>query len=135
VNAAHVAFQAPPVNTIGDAVVPRNFLHGPSPRRLGFSLFKDVKLNAAARLQRRIEADHVLNAVNFANPNGQVGNAAFGTISSTVDTPRQMQFAVKRLFQSMAEESHAQHIRSRVGGGDLSGGSSHPERATADPAG
>ena len=115
--------------------MPHNFLHGPSPRRLDLSFFKDPKLNAAARLQRRIEADHVLNAVNFANPNGQVGNAAFGTISSTLGTPRQMQFAVKLLFQSMAEESHAQHIRSRVGGGDLSDGCSHPERATADPAG
>jgi hypothetical protein len=40
----------------------------------------------------------VLNAVNFANPNGQLGNAAFGTISGTLGTPRQMQFAVKLLF-------------------------------------
>lgn len=97
-NAANAAFQAQPVNTIGDAVVPRNYLHGPSQRRLDVSIFKDVKLNAAARLQLRIEVYNVLNAVNYANPNGQLGNAAFGTISQTLGTPRQMQFAVKLLF-------------------------------------
>src|SRR5439155_1706885 len=32
------AFQAQPVNTIGDAVVPRNFLRGPSQRRLDVSI-------------------------------------------------------------------------------------------------
>ena len=78
--------------------MPRNFLHGPSQRRLDVSIFKDVKLNTTARLQLRIEAYNVLNAVNFANPNAQLGNAAFGTISSTLGTPRQMQFAVKLLF-------------------------------------
>ena len=92
------AFQAQPVNTIGDAVVPRNFLRGPSQRRLDVSIFKDVKLTNMMRLQIRIEAYNVLNAVNFANPNGALGNAAFGTISSTLGTPRQMQFAAKLLF-------------------------------------
>jgi hypothetical protein len=92
------AFQAQPVNTIGAAVVGRNAVRGPNQRRLDLSLFKDLKLTAAARLQLRIEAYNVLNAVNFANPNGVLGNAAFGTISSTVGTPRQMQFAAKVLF-------------------------------------
>jgi hypothetical protein len=92
------AFQAQPVNTIGAAVVPRNFLRGPNQRRLDLSLFKDLKMNDTARLQLRIEVYNVLNAVNFANPNGALGNAAFGTISGTLGTPRQMQFAVKFLF-------------------------------------
>jgi hypothetical protein len=92
------AFQAQPVNTIGAAVVSRNPLRGPNIRRLDFSLFKDVTLTGTARLQLRVEAYNVLNAVNLANPNGALGNAAFGTISSTIGTPRQMQFAVKLLF-------------------------------------
>jgi hypothetical protein len=92
------AFQAQPVNTIGAAVVGRNSVRGPNQRRLDLSLFKDLKLTAAARLQLRIEAYNVLNAVNFANPNGVLGNAAFGTISITVGTPRQIQFAAKVLF-------------------------------------
>ena len=90
--------QAQPVNTIGAAVVGRNSVRGPNQRRLDLSLFKDVKLTDATRLQLRIEVYNVLNAVNFANPNGALGNAAFGTISSTVGTPRQMQFAAKFLF-------------------------------------
>lgn len=92
------AFAAQPINTIGDSVVPRNFLHGPSQRRLDLSLFKDVTLPRGARLQLRVEAYNVTNAVNFANPNGALGNPAFGTITGTNGTPRQMQFAAKLLF-------------------------------------
>jgi outer membrane receptor protein involved in Fe transport len=92
------AFAAQPINTIGDAVVARNFLHGPSQRRLDLSLFKDFALPRNARLQFRVEAYNVTNAVNFANPNGALGNAAFGTITATNGTPRQMQFALKLLF-------------------------------------
>ena len=76
----------------------RNFLHGPSQRRLDLSLFKDFMLPRSARLQVRVEAYNVTNAVNFANPNGALGNAAFGTITGTNGTPRQMQFALKLLF-------------------------------------
>jgi hypothetical protein len=92
------AFAAQPINTIGDAVVARNALHGPSQRRLDLSIFKDLRLAQRARLQLRVEAYNVTNAVNFANPNGALGNAAFGTINATIGTPRQMQFAAKLLF-------------------------------------
>ncbi len=92
------AFAAQPINTIGDTVVARNFLHGPPQRRLDLSLFKDFTLPRAVRLQLRVEAYNVTNAVNFANPNGALGNAAFGTITGTNGTPRQMQFAAKVLF-------------------------------------
>ena len=45
-----------------------------------------------------MEVYNVTNTPSFANPNGQLGNAAFGTITSTIGTPRQLQFAVKLLF-------------------------------------
>ena len=73
-------------------------LHGPSQKRLDMSLFKDVPLQGTARLQLRIEVYNVTNTPSFGNPNGQLGNAAFGTITNTVGTPRQMQFAAKLLF-------------------------------------
>ncbi len=92
------AFVAQPVNTIGDTVVERNSLHGPNQRRLDLSFFKNVTLKGSARLQLRVEGYNVLNTANFSNPNGQLGNAAFGTISRTNGTPRQMQFAAKLLF-------------------------------------
>ena len=92
------AFEAQPVNTVGTSTVARNSLHGPPQRRIDMSLFKNVALMGTARLQLRVEAYNITNTPSFANPNGQLGNAAFGTISNTVGTPRQLQFAVKLLF-------------------------------------
>ena len=92
------AFEAQPINTIGDRVVPRNYLHGPPQRRLDLSLFKDVPLHDTWRLQLRVEGYNVLNTTNFANPNSALGNSNFGTITGTRGTPRQMQFAAKLLF-------------------------------------
>jgi hypothetical protein len=91
------AFQAQPVNTLGDA--PRSVLHGPSQRRLDFSIFKDVPVGGSASLQLRYEVYNVFDAANFINPNSGLGAANFGTISSTGNfTPRQMQFAAKLVF-------------------------------------
>ena len=91
------AFEAQPQFTTGNT--PRNVLHGPSQRRLDLSLFKDFSLSDARRLQLRAEVYNVTNTASFANPNGALGNPAFGTISSTGNSiPRQMQFAAKLLF-------------------------------------
>jgi hypothetical protein len=76
----------------------RNLLHGPSLKRVDMSVFKDVPLSGTARLQLRMEVYNVTNTPSFGNPNGQLGNAAFGTITNTLGTPRQMQFAAKLLF-------------------------------------
>jgi hypothetical protein len=92
------AFLGQTVNTIGDQIVPRNLLHGPSLKRVDMSVFKDVPLSGTARLQLRMEVYNVTNTPSFGNPNGQLGNAAFGTITNTLGTPRQMQFAAKLLF-------------------------------------
>jgi hypothetical protein len=92
------AFVGQTINTIGDQIVPRNLLHGPSQKRLDMSVFKDVPMMGTARLQLRWELYNVTNTPSFANPNGQLGNAAFGTITQTIGTPRQMQFAAKLLF-------------------------------------
>lgn len=92
------AFEAPPANTIGNRIVPRNSMQGPSIRRLDLSVFKDVPLSQGLRLQLRLEAYNITNTVNFGNPNGALGNPAFGRISTTIGTPRQMQFAAKLIF-------------------------------------
>jgi hypothetical protein len=91
------AFAAQTINTIGNA--PRNPLHGPPQRRLDLSLFKDLSLTSAARLQLRVECYNVTNTPSFANPNAAIGAPGFGSITSTGNSiPRQMQFAAKLLF-------------------------------------
>jgi hypothetical protein len=91
------AFQPQTFGTLGNA--PRRPFHGPSQRQIDMSLFKDVPIAALARLQLRFEVFNVLNTVNFANPNSQLGSAAFGTITSTGNTQaRQMQFGLRLLF-------------------------------------
>ena len=91
------AFEAQPQFTLGNA--PTTVGWGPSQRRLDLSLFKDIILRGDSRLQLRWEVYNVMNVANFANPNTALGNAQFGSISSTGNSiPRQMQFAAKVLF-------------------------------------
>ena len=78
---------------------PGTVLHGPSNRLLNLSFFKDFGLYNEAKLQFRAEVYNVTNTPNFVVPNSQLGNPAFGSISSTGNNiPRQIQFAVKYLF-------------------------------------
>ena len=90
------AFEAQPQFTLGNA--PTTVGWGPSRRRIDLSLFKDVNVRGNTRLQLRWEVYNLTNVVNFSNPNTALGNAQFGSISSTSDIPRQMQFAMKVLF-------------------------------------
>jgi hypothetical protein len=91
------AFAPQPQNTIGNA--PRNVLHGPPQRRLDLSVFKDLALTTAAKLQVRVEVYNITNTASFANPISQLGAPGFGSINSIGNSiPRQMQFAVKLLF-------------------------------------
>ena len=78
---------------------PVGLLHGPSQRRLDFSIFKTFELGRDDRLQVRIEVYNVTNAANFQPPDGTFGGSTFGSISSTGNSiPRQMQFGIKYLF-------------------------------------
>jgi hypothetical protein len=91
------AFAAQPINTAG--TTGRNTLHGPPQRRIDLSIFKNVALSTAARLQLRAEIFNVTNIPSFAAPNANFGTAGFGSITSTGNAiPRQMQFAAKLLF-------------------------------------
>jgi hypothetical protein len=91
------AFVAQPQFVAGST--PATVLHGPPNRMIGLSLFKNLPLGGATSLQLRAEVYNLTNTPNFANPNSQLGNPAFGTISSTGNSiPRQMQFAAKLIF-------------------------------------
>jgi len=69
-------------------------------------VIKNTKIGPVGS-ELRLEVFNLLNRPQFANPNGQLGNAAFGTISAMLASPscalcgtteRQMQLAVKLKF-------------------------------------
>jgi len=78
----------------------RNALYGPHYRVVNFSLFKTFQVTRKLKLQFRTEAFNVTNTPNFSQPDSEVGDGNFGTISATRQgsVPRQMQFALKLLF-------------------------------------
>lgn len=92
------AFQAQPFGTIGN--VPKNSLYGPHFRHLDVSAFKTFDLGEDLKLQFRAEFFNLTNTPNFANPDGALGDATFGSISSTQgnSNPRQIQFALKLTY-------------------------------------
>jgi len=92
------AYVQQPTGTIGNAPNTGD-LWGPPQRRLDLSFFKDFVMPKSSTLQFRYEIYNVLNVANFQNPASAIGNATFGTLSSTGNSvPRQMQFALKYLF-------------------------------------
>ena len=93
------------------AVKPAPYSDGNAPRvlpnaripgtdNLTASLFKEVPLGfrEGARLQIRLEAFNVLNRVQFAAPDTNVGDATFGQISSQANQPRQVQIGLKLYY-------------------------------------
>jgi hypothetical protein len=65
------------------------------------SIFKDFPLaiiREGMRLQFRAESFNTFNRPHFAGPNTLVGNPNFGKISSTVNSPRELQLALKLSF-------------------------------------
>lgn len=89
------AFVANAPYTFGNAT--RNLLRGPSSHNLDIVVRKSFRLNARVVADVRFESFNATNAVNFGNPNTQLGNANFGKISSA-GTARNNQVAVKLSF-------------------------------------
>jgi hypothetical protein len=76
----------------------RNLLRGPGFANLDASVFKDFAVHERATLQLRLEAFNATNTPHFANPNTDLSQGQFGSITQTVGNPRILQFAVKVLF-------------------------------------
>jgi hypothetical protein len=87
------AFVLPALYTYGDSG--GGILREDSYKTLDFSLFKQFLLAGGRRLQFRAEAFNLTNTPTFAPPNTAIDTASGGRVTSTLNTPRQMQFAVK----------------------------------------
>jgi hypothetical protein len=84
----------------------RNSVRGPGDFNIDLSIIKNTRV-AHVDTEVRIEAFNVLNHPQFAQPNGTLGNPAFGTISAMLASPscatcgtteRQIQLAFKLKF-------------------------------------
>lgn len=65
---------------------------------LDFSVFKTFQLANAISAQFRVEAFNLTNTPHFANPNADLSQGNFGTITGTIGYPRILQFAAKISF-------------------------------------
>ncbi len=72
----------------------RNPLLGPGTIQTDISAFKRFSLFDRASLLYRAELFNLFNRTNLGNPNGTLGNANFGRITSA-GAPRQVQMAPK----------------------------------------
>ncbi|MBA2303163.1 MAG: TonB-dependent receptor, partial [Acidobacteria bacterium] len=76
----------------------RNSLRGPGYFSVDAALTRDFRVGRARRLQLRWEMFNATNHPSYGLPNADLGSADFGTILSTVSSPRQMQFGLKFVF-------------------------------------
>ena len=89
------AFVPAPVDRRGNATVGQ--IQGPHWRQVDLSLKKRFRFSSSMNLEVRAEVFNLFNTLNLNNPNTQVDNAAYGTITSA-RIPRQSQFTLSFRF-------------------------------------
>jgi hypothetical protein len=77
---------------------PRNFLRGPSQKRVDLSIARGFRVHGRMRAELRWEIFNLFNTVNFAMPENNFDSVDFGTITSTVGGPRVSQFGLRVTF-------------------------------------
>jgi len=75
----------------------RNVFHGPGDIIFDFTMMKRTRIGENKIIEFRSEFFNLFNHANFGNPNGNIGSANFGRITTTRD-PRLIQFALKFSF-------------------------------------
>jgi len=76
----------------------RNTLLGPGFFNVDAALMKNFHVGETRRLQIRWEVFNATNHPSYGLPNSTLGDPDFGTIRTTISTPRQMQFGIKFVF-------------------------------------
>jgi hypothetical protein len=67
-------------------------------QQIDFSIFKEIKITERVKTQFRAEWFNFTNTPIFDNPATTVGAGSFGRVTSTANSPRQTQLALKILF-------------------------------------
>ena len=89
------AFATAPQFTLGSSS--RNPVRGPGYRNLDLAVMRRVPMRSDKALELRAEIFNVTNTPPFGAPNGVLGSAAFGSITTAGD-PRVFQLALKFMF-------------------------------------
>jgi hypothetical protein len=76
----------------------RRVIDAPGFRNLDFSLTRSFPIRESTRLEFRAEAFNAANHPNFGAPNNFIDRPAPGAITSTVNTGRRFQFALKLYY-------------------------------------
>ena len=91
-------FSAPAQNTWGN-VIRNSLLDGPSYVNADISLAKVIRLPGDIRSEFRIDAFNAFNIPHFDNPNGTLGNANFGMITTVpAFSERLLRFGFRVIF-------------------------------------
>jgi hypothetical protein len=90
------AFTVPAQYTIGTGG--RNILRGDNLKQVDFSVLKDIAITEAARMQFRAEFFNIANHAVFNPPGAAVDQSSAGQVSSTVNSNRIIEFALKLIF-------------------------------------
>lgn len=73
-------------------------LSGPNQINFDFSLMKRIPLREPLRIEFRAEFFNIFNHAQFSMPDINPLSVTFGAISTTTNTSRQIQFALKFIF-------------------------------------
>ena len=76
----------------------KSHVRGPGVVNFDLSLFKRFAIDEKRAVEFRSEFFNAFNNPHFGNPNASLGNNAFGRISTTVLTPREIQLGLKLTF-------------------------------------
>jgi hypothetical protein len=90
------AFAVPAQFTFGN--LGRNTMRGPGLVEFDTSVFKNLPIGERLKLQLRLESFNLFNHPSFSNPGTDLGGGDFGAITSTFNSARQLQVALKVLF-------------------------------------
>ncbi len=90
------AFAVPAPYTFGN--LGRNTFRSDWRRNLDLSLFRQFRFSEMTRLEFRCEAFNLTNTPIFAIPDAFISDPNFGQVSSTANTERQIQLALKFYF-------------------------------------